>query len=62
MQTLPVVLGGAVRLVEVPAVGDHFAPARRGLVAIVAGEHAAVPPGCFFLSTGILPSPHKCLL
>lgn len=40
----PVVLGGAVREVTLPAVVDHVVPGRRRLVAVVAGELAAVPP------------------
>ena len=37
-------LGGAVREVTLPAVVDHVVPGRRRLVAVVAGELAAVPP------------------
>ena len=39
-----VVLGGAVCEVAVLAVGDHLVPSRIRLIAVVAGEHAAVPP------------------
>ena len=39
-----VVLGGAVSQVAVLAVGDHLVPSRIRLAAVVAREHAAVPP------------------
>ena len=41
---MPVVFCGGICEVLVLAVGDQFAPGRRRLVAVVAGELAAVPP------------------